>query len=124
MNVAELRQAAKLIWEAALHAADPATCIRNCVAVRDDVLVVAGKKFPVRGRVTIIGTGKAGARMAQVIEEILGDHVTGGLVVTKYGHALPLKRIRLIEAGHPIPDTSGIRAVEETRRLLRNSSED
>jgi len=63
--------------------------------------------------------------MAQVVEEILGKHITGGLVVTKYGHALPLQRIQLIEAGHPIPDAVGSRAVQQTRQLVSGlTSED
>jgi hydroxypyruvate reductase len=60
--------------------------------------------------------------MAQVIEEICGTYISGGIVVTKYGHSLALERIRLIEAGHPLPDAAGIRAVRETRELLRGLS--
>ena len=120
----DLRQSARLIWEAALSAANPATCIRQFLQINNGSLVVAGKNTPIKGRVLVIGAGKATARMAQVVEEILGDYVTGGLIVTKYGHALPLRRIRLIEAGHPIPDAEGIRGVQETRDLLKNLSEE
>lgn len=123
MNTAELRQSARLIWEAALNAANPATCIRNFIHAKDGVLTVAGRRIPISGRLIVIGTGKASAKMAQAIEEILGSGITGGLVVTKYGHSLPLERIRLIEAGHPIPDAAGMRAVSETRELLRGLSE-
>src|SRR5437867_12038310 len=62
--------------------------------------------------------------MAQIAEEILGSNISGGLIVTKYGHALPLQRMRLVEAAHPIPDGAGVRAVYETRELLRGVSED
>jgi len=124
MHLTELRHAARLIWENALNAANPAACIRNVVRLKDGVLTVAGKEVPIRGRVIVIGAGKAGSMMAQAVEEILDGHIRDGIVVTKYGHALPLNRIRLIEAGHPIPDLSGLRAVEETRDLLRNLSED
>src|SRR6185436_14358558 len=109
MTTTELRQSARAIWEAALAAANPATVIRNFVQVNDRELIVAGKTIPIRGRLFVIGAGKPSARMAQVIEEILGDRITGGIVVTKYGHALHLERIRLIEAGHPIPDAVGVR---------------
>jgi len=120
----DLRQSARLIWEAALSAANPAACIGRFLQLNNGVLIVAGKKTPIRGRVLVVGAGKASARMAQAVEEILGDYVTGGLIVTKYGHALPLRHIRLIEAGHPIPDAAGIRAVRETRDLLKNLSEE
>jgi hydroxypyruvate reductase len=56
--------------------------------------------------------------MAQVMEGILGPRITGGLVVTKYGHGLPLERVSQVEAGHPIPDAAGVRAVQEMRTLL------
>jgi glycerate 2-kinase len=124
MTIQELRQCARLIWEAALGAANPATCLRHFVQFDNGVLTVAGNSVPLRGRFIVIGAGKAGARMAQVIEEIFGSRINGGLVVTKYGHALPAERIRIIEAGHPIPDAAGVRAVEETRELLQGLTGD
>ena len=105
MNIRELRQSARLIWEAALNAANPATCIRNFVQANDNVLCVGGKQFEIRGRLIVIGAGKPSARMAQVIEEILGSHITGGLVVTKYGHSLPLQRIKLSRPDTPFRTT-------------------
>ncbi|PYS52154.1 MAG: glycerate kinase [Acidobacteria bacterium] len=124
MNISELRQSAKKIWEAALNAANPATCIRNFVRVTGGLVSVAGKEMPIRGRLIVIGAGKAAARMAQVIEELLGKHITAGLVVTKYGHGLPLQRVQLVEAGHPIPDAAGVRGVQQTRELLKELSAD
>src|SRR5215471_9204723 len=124
MNIRELRQSARLIWEAALNAANPATCIRNFVRISDGVFQVGGKEVPLRGRLIVIGAGKPSAKMAQVIEEILDGHISGGLVVTKYGHSLPLARVRLVEAGHPIPDAAGVRAVQETRQLLKGLTKD
>ena len=124
MDLPELRQSARLIWEAALNAANPATCIRNFVRVTGGLVSVAGKEMPIRGRLIVIGAGKAAARMAQVIEELLGKHITAGLVVTKYGHGLPLQRVQLVEAGHPIPDAAGVRGVQQTRELLKELSAD
>jgi glycerate 2-kinase len=124
MNTGELRHAARLIWEAALNAANPAACIRKFVQIDGDVLSVGAKHIPIRGRLIVVGTGKASARMAQVIEEIIGSYISGGLVVTKYGHALPLERVRLVEAGHPIPDAAGVQAVKETRELLKGLTRD
>jgi hydroxypyruvate reductase len=118
MTVSQLRQNAREIWEAALHAANPSTSLHNAIHVSDGVLTVAGRLLPLEGRLIVIGAGKAAARMAQVVEEIAGNHITGGLVVTKYGHGLDLNRIRLVEAGHPIPDESGVRAVRDTQALL------
>ena len=119
VKVPPLRQCARQIWEAALQAANPATCINNALDIRGNVLSVGGKKLAIEGKLIVIGAGKAASRMAQVVEERLGDRITDGLVVTKYGHGLPLQRIRQVEAGHPLPDAMGVGAVRETRELLR-----
>src|SRR5215475_6991695 len=115
MNANELRHSARLIWEAALNAADPDTCIRNFVQIDGNVLSIGGKHIPIRRRLIVIGAGKPSAKMAQVIEEILGSSISGGLVVTKYGHALPLEHIRLVETSHPIPDATSVQTIQETR---------
>jgi hydroxypyruvate reductase len=62
--------------------------------------------------------------MAQVAEEILGKRITRGLVVTKYDHGLPLQHIRLVEAGHPLPDDAGVEAVRATREMLAGLTSD
>src|SRR5688572_25738255 len=118
MNISDLRERARQIWEAALSTADPSTCIRKAIQLNNGVLSIGGKKFSLQGRLIVIGAGKASARMAQVLEQVLGDRITGGLVVTKYGHGLPLDRIGLVEAGHPIPDQAGVEAVGKTRELI------
>jgi glycerate 2-kinase len=124
MNTRELRQSARLIWEAALNAANPATCIRKFLELRDNVLIAGGKEIEISGRLIVIGAGKPAAKMAQVVEETLGSHISDGVIVTKYGHALPLRRMKIVEAAHPIPDTAGIRAVHDTRELLRGLTKD
>src|SRR5215471_7320900 len=124
MNTSELRHSARLIWVAALHAANPDTCIRNFVQIDGNVLSIGGKHIPIRGRLIVIGAGKPSAKMAQVIEEIIGSYISGGLVVTKYGHGQPLERIRFVEAGHPIPDAAGMRALQDTREMLKGLTKD
>ena len=119
MNLPELRSSARQIWEAALDAANPATCIHNSLRIHNNVLSVGGRELRIDGKLIVIGAGKAASRMAQVVEEILGTRITGGLVVTKYEHALPLQRIRQVEAGHPIPDEAGVGAVREMLELLK-----
>jgi len=58
--------------------------------------------------------------MARALEEILGSRITGGVVIVKYGHALRLDRIEVIQAGHPIPDQAG---VDGARQILKLASE-
>jgi hydroxypyruvate reductase len=67
-----------------------------------------------RGRLIVVGAGKASAAMARVVEE----HWPGaleGLIVTRYGYAVPCERIEILEAAHPVPDAAGL---EGARRLL------
>lgn len=82
--------------------------------------------IPVRAfrHIYVVGAGKAAAAMAAETEAILGDLVRGGVVTTKWGHAVPTKRIKVVEAAHPTPDEAGIRAVDKTIALLRQVTPD
>ncbi|WP_297324502.1 glycerate kinase [Nitrosomonas sp.] len=69
---------------------------------------------PPRGRTLVVGAGKASAAMALAVENSWPANAQlDGLVVTRYGHALPTHKIRVIEAGHPIPDENGELASRE-----------
>ena len=48
--------------------------------------------------------------MAHTVLELLGDRINDGLIITKYGHGIPLEHCRLLEAGHPVPDAQGVTA--------------
>jgi glycerate 2-kinase len=99
--------------------------------IRADVLFRAscwreGKKLFIAGnqynlsrfrKVLILGAGKATAAMAQALDEILQGIEVEGLVVTKYGHALPAGRISVFEAGHPLPDENSVVAGEKMLEL-------
>lgn len=69
---------------------------------------------PPKGGTLVVGAGKASAAMALAVENSWPANARlDGLVVTRYGHALPTHKIRVIEAGHPIPDESGEQASRE-----------
>jgi glycerate 2-kinase len=110
MRVGELRQSARGIFDAAVRAVDPAEAIRRHLVRQGDRLTIGGEAVdlqPVR-RIVAVGLGKAGAPMAAAVEEILGDRLERGVVVTKYGHLQPTRTIRIYEASHPVPDDAGI----------------
>ncbi len=88
---------------------------RAAVAAADPQHIVpAHLPAPPRGRTLVIGAGKAAASMAAAVERHWpADAPLDGLVITRYAHALPLQRIRCVEAGHPVPDASGERAARE-----------
>ena len=74
-------------------------------------------------RILVLGAGKASAAMAAGLEQVLGERIHEGVVVVKYGHTEELKRIRLIEAGHPVPDEQGVRGAEAVAALARRADE-
>ena len=124
MTIPELRRSAEEIWQAALAAARPETCMRKALRVAPDAFTVGGQEFSLTGRLIVIGAGKAGAAMAQAAERLFGDRISAGLVITKYGHRLPTGRIEVLEAGHPVPDEAGQRAVLRLREVLRGLGPD
>ncbi|MBO1906312.1 glycerate kinase [Microvirga sp. 3-52] len=78
------------------------------------------------GRTIVLGAGKASARMAAAFEEAWG-HVGGtceGLVVTRYGHAVPTKAIEIVEAAHPVPDEAGVQAAGRILALAQEAGPD
>jgi hydroxypyruvate reductase len=130
MKTAEDRKAAlRRIFEAAVSAASPYAAVReNLRIVRSagkSVLKVKNTSIGLEkgGSVLVIGAGKGAPAMARAVEGILGERITGGLVVTKYGHSLPLKRIEVLEAGHPLPDGNGTRAAERIIRTAKEAGE-
>jgi hydroxypyruvate reductase len=97
------------MFRAAVAAADPMHCVGPVLPL-----------LPAReggGRTIVIGAGKAAASMARAVEAAWAadlDRIEG-LVITRYGHALPCRKIEVVEAAHPVPDAAGVAA---TARLL------
>ncbi len=75
-----------------------------------------------KGRVVVIGAGKASARMAEAVEAEWGP--CEGLVITRYGYARPCQGIEIIEASHPVPDAAGVAATTRLLALLDTVGED
>lgn len=99
------------MFDAAVRAADPA------------VIVPRHLPPPPKGRTIVIGAGKASAAMAKAVE----DHWAGpleGLVVTRYGHGVPCRRIEIVEASHPVPDERGFAAAERILALAQGAGPD
>ncbi len=113
------------IFSAGLRAVDPEAAVRSQVSRQRNCLTVGGRAYDLNDfrRVILIGAGKATALMAKALEELLEDCLTEGLILVKHGYAVPLRKTRVIEAGHPIPDQSGREGTEEIIRLLSACSE-
>ena len=100
------------IMNAAITAAGPEHALRSRINVQGETLTIAGRDYDLRNfdRIRLLGAGKASAAMAKVAEDILGDLIHDGVVVTKYGHGVDLVHTRVMEASHPVPDAAGQKA--------------
>lgn len=102
MTLTAPRQLLRAMFDAAVAAAMPGACVTGALP-----------PLP-KGRTIVVGAGKASAAMAQALEESWPGALEG-LVVTRYGHAGPCRRIEIVEAAHPVPDEAGL---EAARRML------
>ncbi len=111
------KKIAEQIFLAGVDRVLPDRLISNSMSVRDNYLYINDFSFNL-GQVKniyVIGAGKASALMGAEVERILGDRITEGHIVVKYGHSCTLKKIKVTEAGHPVPDSNGFAA---TRSIL------
>jgi glycerate 2-kinase len=105
------RQFLRSLLDAAIAAADPALCVPQNLPPRP------------KGRTIVVGAGKASAAMAAAVEKHMPGPVSG-LVITRYGHAVPLQHVEVIEAAHPVPDEKGLRATQRLAATLDDLKED
>ena len=105
----EPRALLRRMFDAAIASAQPALCLPPHLPEEAD-LPSHGK-----GRIVVIGAGKASAAMAEALEAHWPGRELSGLVVTRYGYARPCERIEIVEAAHPVPDAAGLAA---SQRLL------
>jgi hydroxypyruvate reductase len=75
------------------------------------------------GKTIVVGAGKASAQMARAFEQLWGEPVDG-LVVTRYGHAVPTTQIEIVEASHPVPDEAGYLAARRMMAKVHGLSHD
>lgn len=115
-----LKETAGAIFSAGIQAVDPEICVRNHLRLVGDLLLVGEMAYPLReiGKLYVVGIGKASAAMAKAVEAVLEDRIDHGLMITKYGHTIPLKHCRVMEAAHPVPDENGVDATAALLALV------
>jgi len=130
-DVEGLRSDLDRIGQAALTAVAPETCLRRALHVKGDQLHVAKETFDLSRiqRIIVVGMGKASARMAATLEDLLGERISGGLVVTADGyrvvtHRLATQKVEIVEASHPVPDARGRAAAERIVSLVEEANEE
>jgi len=102
------------MFDAAIASAQPARSIPKFLPRPGDL----GK-----GRLLVIGAGKASAEMARVVEQHWPGELSG-FVVTRYGYAVPCERIEIVEAAHPVPDAAGLEAAQRILQFVSGLSAD
>ncbi len=101
----------RALFDAALAAADPERAL------------AARIPEPVPGRTVLVGAGKAAAAMARAFE-VRWPGPLEGIILTRYGHAVPCDRVEIVEASHPVPDAAGERAANRMLGLARGLGPD
>jgi len=111
MNTPAPRILLRQLFDTAIAAAQPALCLPAHLPPRP------------KGRTVVVGAGKASAAMAQALEQHW-DGPLSGLVVTRYGYAVPCQRIEIMEAAHPVPDAASLRAAQRIRQVVSGLTAD
>ncbi len=122
-NIAKMREQALQIFQAGLQAVDPVEAILRHVTLNDNVLRISDRQFNLEDydRILVVGAGKAVAPMAKAVEDLLGNRISDGVIVVKDKHGLPLKKIKVREASHPVPDERGVQGTEEILSLVETA---
>ena len=118
------RAAAEKIFMAGVRSVLPGKLVTDVLKVEGNILSAGGRKIALESvnDIYVIGAGKASAAMGHYVENILGDHVSGGHIAVKYGHSCKLRRIHVTEAGHPIPDINGFNATGEILKIAERAT--
>ncbi|MFW5635664.1 MAG: glycerate kinase type-2 family protein [Thermodesulfobacteriota bacterium] len=115
-----LKEIASAVFQAAVRAVAPETCIRRHLSRSKNRLKAGNTEYSLDqiDQLYVVGAGKASAAMARAVEAILEDRIKNGVILTKYGHGVPLKHCKVIEAGHPVPDENGVRGTHALLDLV------
>lgn len=98
------------LFMAAVARADPMLCLADHLVAKP------------KGRLVVIGAGKASARMGEALEAVYGP--CEGLIITRYGYARPCQGIEVVEAAHPVPDAIGVLATQRMLALVSDLGPD
>ena len=112
------------IFLAAVESVLPSRFISSEMSLNDNCLKIGKLSFPLEAieNIYVIGVGKASAKMGAEVENILGNRITEGHIVVKYGYSCKLKYIDVSEASHPIPDTNGLIAAREILKIAEGAN--
>ena len=113
--------------EKAIKVSDPRVAVRRAVSLSGEVIRVKNIRVSLRnvGHVYVVGAGKASGAMAEALEELLKDVISGGVVCVQRGTAgtFRVKRVRLLEGEHPVPDEASVNCAREILKVVEKAGE-
>jgi glycerate 2-kinase len=121
----QLKEAADAIIQSAIEAVKPERIIRRKIRLKNDRLSIESLQLNLHDfeKIYVIGAGKASALMAREMENLLGERLFYGVVTVKYGHGAPCRKIRILEAGHPVLDENGLNATSQILQTAEGAGE-
>jgi len=119
---ARIKRILNKLVTAALQAVDPRQALQKTLIRQGNQLKAAGIHYDLSRfrRIVCVGAGKASGRMAVALEQVLGDTLEGGIVIVKDGYGVPCKKVRILEAAHPVPDRRGMKATKDILSLVQS----
>ena len=120
-----LRKDMEEIFRAGLSAVDPGAAIQRHCRMEGNCFIVGSREYDLSGfdKLFVVGAGKAAGSMSKTLEGMLGSRINGGNVIAKDGYGIPLDRIELSEAAHPVPDARGMKGAESIIARVKDAGE-
>jgi hydroxypyruvate reductase len=121
----EPRNDLEAIFRAGLAAVEPEAAVHRHVKRRGSELQLGSRIVDLDAvrHVYVVGAGKGTAPMAKALEELLEDRIREGAISVKYGHGLPLRKVQVLEAAHPVPDEAGVAAAQRLLEVAEKAGE-
>lgn len=119
------RETAEHIFLSGIRGVLPEKIISELISLRGSILKVGYMSYDLEKfkGTYVLGAGKASAALGHYLECILGNKISGGHIVTKYGFYCKLRKIKVTEAGHPVPDENSFKATSEILSIAENASD-
>lgn len=125
MTFKQTREHALEIFKEALEAVNPKRCMFEHITLDGNILGVDGREYDLKkyGSIFVIAFGKAASAMGKATEELLGDRITDGIVVSNSPPNFTFSKMRFHLSSHPIPDERSLGAATEVLNLLEKTGE-
>lgn len=111
------------IVEHAMAAVDTYAAARQAIRIEGNELIVEPRRYDLNklGRVWVVGAGKGSYPAARAVEDVLGDRVAGGILAVKFDETRRLDRVKVVVAGHPVPDDNSVAVAQEIAAIAEKA---